>query len=194
MKRKKLKIALVAAALVIICSVVFYRMNFPLDFKVSVLEQTGTEFLTHDNEPVPTVKFLGKGVYLYKTEYYIISVDGRFGYVKLKEGPFGRHRIEHVSTGSGEFITGIVEIAGNKFLLFAGMDYGGYISDIKLELQGHTYELPLGKRQEHSPFLTYCEISSEITQRHVDLENIWFYDTEGTDITENYNLSGGIFQ
>ena len=134
---------------------------------------------------------LGTGMSIDRKEFYLISVDGQFGYVSFERGPFGRHRLRNVGYGDGDFRNGIIESDGKKYLLFSGVDSGGDIDKITVKIEEFSYDLtPLKSR----PFLTYCEVDSSIKAQNVNLFDITFYDANSNDITSNYELSGGTIQ
>lgn len=185
---KRLKSILIVTIFAVICAGLFYRQAYPIKLNFAVLDQQVGEHLKYGKEPAPEVKVLGEGVTLHGKEYYLIRVNGQFGQVSMERGPFGGHRIIDVSYGNAEFTDEIIEIDGKKYLLFSGMDYGGYIKKITVEIQHVTYDLFPGKSR---PFLTYCEVNDNVTDYHVNLEHIQFYDENGTDITSSYKLGGG---
>ena len=148
--KKRLMRALGLIALAIICAVFFYLQTYPIKLNLATLDWQIIGELRR--EPEAKVKFLGTGVTIDRKEFYLISLDGKFGYASFERGPFGRHRLGVVGYGDGAFANGIIESKGKKYLLFSGLDSQGDIDKITVEIQGATYELTPGK---HRPFLTY---------------------------------------
>ena len=109
----------------------------------------------------------------------------------FEQGPLGRHRLRNVGYGDGAFANGIIESKGKKYLLFSGLDSGGTIDKITVEVQGFTYDLFPGKSR---PFLTCCEVDPNIKVQNVNLFDIAFYDKAGNYITSDYELSGSRIQ
>ena len=191
MNKKRLILTLGLIIIVVACSVVFYRLSYPIKLNLATLDWQTSEYLRHGDGPPRTVKFLGTGVVIDEKEYYLISVDEDFGYIFLEAGPFGRHRIRNVGYGGGVFRKGIIESNGKKFLLFAGLDSIGIIDKVTVQIQDSTYEFNVGS---HRPFFDCTEIDANTTEEYVDLDKIALYDENGNDITSNYDLSGGTFK
>lgn len=191
MNKKRLILTLGLIIIAVVCAVAVYRLSYPIKLNLATLDWQTSEYLRHGDGPTRNVKFLGKGLVIDEIEYYLINVDEEFGYVRLEKGPLGRHRILNVGYGGGIFRPGIVDINEKKYLLFAGLDSGGVIDEITIEIQGSTYELNTGT---HRPFLAHTEIDPNTTAEYVDLDKITLYDESGNDITANYDLSGGTFK
>lgn len=193
--KKRLIRALGAITLATICTVFFYLQTYPIKLNLATLDWQVIREIERD--PAPEVEFLGKGLGIDRKEFYLISLDGKFGCVSFERGPFGRHRLGVVSYGDGSFANGIIESNGKKYLLFSGLDPHKAIHKITVEVQGYTYDLYPGKFSSvlsSSPFLTHCEVDSNINAQKVNLFDIVFYDEMGNDITSNYELSAGLIQ
>ena len=191
MNKKRLILTLGLIIIVVACSVVFYRLSYPIKLNLATLDWQTSEYLRHGDGPPRNVKFLGTGVVIDEKEYYLISVDEDFGYIFLEAGLFGRHRIRNVGYGGGVFRKGIIESNGKKFRLFAGLDSIGFIDKVTVQIQDSTYEFNVGS---HRPFFDCTEIDANTTEEYVDLDKIALYDENGNDITSNYDLSGGTFK
>ena len=188
LNKKRIKLVLGSIALVAICAVVFYLRAYPIKLNMVTLDWQTIGELRGEDE---SLTVLGTGMSIDRKEFYLISVDGQFGYVSFERGPFGRHRLRNVGYGDGDFRNGIIESNGKKYLLFSGVDSGGDIDQITVKIQELSYDL---KPHKSRPFLTYCEVDPNIKAQNVNLFDITFYDENGNDITSNYELSGGIIQ
>jgi len=124
-------------------------------------------------------------------EYYLLEIGENldFGRVVLEKGLNGRYKITNLGYGGGNFLDGIVEDGGKKYFLFGGRDSTAQIAKITVLIEGQTYELRVDKGKDH--FLLCTEIDSRVEDNHADRENITFYNANGEDITELYDLSGG---
>ena len=188
MNKKRGILALGAIVLVTICAVAFYFRTYPIKLNMVTLDWKTIGEHRGDDE---SLTVLGTGMSIDRKEFYLISVDGQFGYVSFERGPFGRHRLRNVGYGDGDFRNGIIESEGKKYLLFSGVDSGGDIDKITVKIGEFSYDLtPLKSR----PFLTYCEVDPNIKARNVNLFDITFYDEVGNNITSNNELSGGQIQ
>lgn len=189
-KRYMVLIAILTAA---VC-VAGYHNSYPIELNMVTLPNYISEFHNRGRNAgdKDTIMLYGSGVSVGNKEYYLLDVGEAFGYVALERGLTGRYKISHIGYGSGSFRKGIIENDERKYLLFAGRDPADEIRHISVEIQGFTYEMDV--QRETSPFLFCIEIDDSITGLDLSLENIVFYDEEGNDITEMYDLSGGSFQ
>ena len=191
MNKKRLIHTLVLSVLAVICAVALYFRTYPIKLNLVTLDWQVIREVKFEDESAPDVKFLGTGVTIDRKEWYLISLNGQFGYASFEQGPLGRHRLRNVGYGDGSFANGIIESNGKKYLLFSGLDSGGAIDKITVEVQSFTYDLFPGKSRL---FLTFCEVDPNIKVQNVNLFDITFYDKAGDDITSDYELSGGRIQ
>ncbi|MBQ5754429.1 MAG: hypothetical protein IIV90_02060 [Oscillospiraceae bacterium] len=191
MTKKRLLRALAAALLAALCGAAFYFHTYPIKLNLATLDWQTVKLMQGNDGIAPDVKFLGRGVTVGRKEFYLISVDGQFGYVSFERGPLGRHRLRNVGYGDGAFANGVVESGDEKYLLFSGQDHAGAIKKITVELEGKTYQLEPGKTR---PFLTCCPVDPNTKAQNADLFDIVFYNEDGADITAEYELSGGRIQ
>lgn len=187
MKRK----VFLLTALLFICTTVLYLKTYPLDLNMTTLEQITSAYVNRGVTAESDVKYLGSGVTFHKKEFYLVRVNGEFGYVSFEEGPFGRHRFRHVSWEDTSFRNGIIESGGKKYLLFSGVDFSRKIDKIIVEIQGFSYELIPGKSR---PFIVFCEVNESIPSGLVSMENCFFYDAAGANITADVRASCGMIQ
>ena len=189
-KRTKLLLGALLAALLI----VGYQYNaYPIKLNMVTLPEYIREFSNRGNSVERTTQVdIHSGVAIGNREYYLVDLDGDFGYVRLERGPFGRYKILNLGSGGGAFRKGVVEVDGEKYLLFAGRDVGGVIDRIEVVIDHVTYTLDVPKNY---PFFVHTKLEDGATaQGMFGLENITFYDEKGADVTDQYDLSGGGFQ
>ena len=197
MNKKHCMRAFGAVLLIAICAVVFYFRTYPIQLDLAKLDWQTIGEVKREGEPEPDVEFLGKGLIIDRKGWYLISVDGKFGYASFERGPLGRYRLRTVGYGDGSFANGIIESQGKKYLLFSGLDPREAIDKITVEVQGFTYDLftrEFSSVLPTSPILISCEVDPNIQAQNVNLFDITFYDAAGNDITSDYELSGGRIQ
>ena len=105
LNKKRIKLVLGSIALVAICAVVFYFRAYPIKLNMVTLDWQTIGELRGEDE---SLTVLGTGMSIDRKEFYLISVDGQFGYVSFERGPFGRHRLRNVGYGDGDFRNGII--------------------------------------------------------------------------------------
>ena len=110
------------------------------------------------------------------------------GRVILEKSFTGRYRIAALGYGGVNFREGVVEENGRKYLLFGGRNTGERIASAACTLDGVPYPLDI---PETSRFLVCAEVRGETEETHMDLESLRLYDAAGTDITEDYERTGG---
>lgn len=187
---KRLAFVLILAAIAIFAG---YHLSYPVQLNRATLpEQINAHYdLTNSMEGPPAIA-LYDGVGIGTHEYMILEIRGRFGSVTLERGLTGRYKFTHLGYGGGNFLDGIVESGGKKYLLFGGRDTACQIYKIEVLINGLTYELyPEGT---NGRFLSYAEIGPYVEDRHVDRDFVRFYNEQGEDITDLYDLSGGGIQ
>ena len=101
----------------------------------------------------------------------------------------GRYKIEYLRYGDGGLRDAIVESEGKKYLLLGGRDLTARIARMTVSIDGRSYELENPNPGDH--FLLCTEIDSRTEDNHIDRDRLAFYNKEGEDITELYDLSGG---
>ena len=82
-----------------------------------------------------------------------------------------------------------MESEGKKYLLLGGRDLNARIARITVSIDGRSYELENPNPGDH--FLLCTEIDSRTEDSHIDRDRLTFYNEEGEDVTELYDLSGG---
>lgn len=187
MKRGAAVLILAAALLA-----AWYHFSYPIRLNLATLPEEIAAFLDHGTGTwdVSDIR-LYDGVELGNRVYVLLEtgMEMELGRVILERGPLGGYRIDRVGYGGGNFLDGIVESGGKKYLLLGGRDISARIARIAVFIEGQSYDLALPKRDGH--FLVYTEISGYVEDNHVDRDRVTFYNEAGEDITGLYDLSGG---
>lgn len=167
--------------------------SYPIALNMVTLPEYIREFSNRGNSVERTSQVdIHSGVTIGDIEYYLVDLDGDFGYVRLERGLFGRYKILNLGRGTGAFRKGVVEVDGEKYLLFAGRDMGHVIDRIEVVIDHVTYTLEV---PQNYPFFVHTKLEDGATaQGMFGLGDVTFYDKNGVDITDQYNLSGGGFQ
>ncbi len=194
MKGKTVKGFVVFLALAALCTAIGYHLSYPIKLNRNTLPEHIRDYYNRGRsiEVSPAIVLYGAGIGIGNKEYYLVEIGESMGSVTLERGLTGRYKITHLGYGDGNFLDGIIESSGQKYLLFGGRDMTAQISKITVLIQGQTYELYT--EQARDRFLLYTEIDSRIEDNHVDRDKICFYNEMGEDITGLYNLSGGSIQ
>lgn len=190
MKARLRKRILIVPALLIIVILLAYHFSYPIKLNWATLPNDIADYYSqyHHDQPNPSIA-LYSGVEIGRKAYYLIGIGEDLGAVTMEKGITGRYKFTHLSYGSGNFLDGIIEDNGRKYVLFGGRDSTAQISRITARIGGQSYELTLPNESEH--FLLYTEINSQVEDAHVDRNYLAFYNKNGEDITNHYSLSGG---
>ena len=177
------------AVLLLAVMAVIYHFSFPIEADCSNLEECIKNFYNrgYSVEYSPTIK-IHDSVTLGKNKYILIEINEDLGHVVLVQSITGRYKIDRLGYGSGNFREGIIESEGKKYLLYGGRNTNLEIASIIFTLDGFTYGLDI---PGETRFFVYTEIDSRIEANHLDLDNLRIYNTQGEDITEKVDLSGG---
>lgn len=189
---KTIKRGAAAFALAAVLLAAWYHFSYPIELNLATLPEEIAAFLDHGAGTWDASDIrLYDGVELGNRVYVLLEtgMEMEFGRVILERGPLGGYRIDRVGYGGGNFLDGIVESGGKRYLLFGGRDISTRIARIAVFIEGQSYDLALPKRDGH--FLVYTEISSYVEDNHVDRDRVTFYNEDGEDITGLYDLSGG---
>lgn len=178
---------------VVICVAIGYHFSYPIKLNRVTLPKHITDYYNqgHSVEHSPAI-VLYDSIGIGNKEYNLIEIGDSLGYVTLKEGLTGRHKIVRIGYGSGNFWDGIIKSGEKRYLLFGGRDITKQISIIRILIDGSNYDLHIQNPTGY--FLLCTEIDNRIEDKHVDRNNIIFYNEKGEDITELYDLSGGGIQ
>lgn len=183
------------AAVLVLAAVILaaaYRASYPIKLNIATLPEEIAAFLGHGSSAwdASTIKIYD-GAEIGNRMYFLMEVgpELEFGRVILERGPVGGYRIDRLGYGGGNFLDGIVESGGKRYLLFGGRDIAARITRIEVTIEGRAYELENPAPRDH--FLLCAEIDDRVEDSHVDRDKVRFYSADGEDITGLYDLSGG---
>ena len=184
--RRGAAVLVLAAALL----VAWYHFSYPVELNMVTLPKEIVAFHNRESEDLdPSEITVYGGVSVGDREYYLLEIGEYLGSVTLRRSLTGRYKIEYLRYGDGGFRNAIVESEGKKYLLLGGRDLTARIAGIAVSIDGRSYELENPNPGDH--FLLCTEIDSRPEDNHIDLDRLAFYNREGEDITELYDLSGG---
>ena len=106
---------------------------------------------------------------------------------KKEEQYENRQESEHYHTFSADI--GLVRRGEKAYYLFGGRDVTGRIAKIAMTQNGKTCTMENAEGKTH--FLFCTEHSPQLGDYDFDRSTLRFYDKDGSDITAEYNLSGG---
>ena len=183
-----------AAVLCILAGLTAYHRSFPLDAGLNGLEPAALQWFNRGK----SVPYEADQLELYQPvtvgsrTYVPLELDGRLGYLCLSRGFTGRYKFDHSGRGTGSFRNGVVESDGVRALLFLGRNSDDRIARAVFSPEdGGTYELDVPA----SPvFLVSAPADDTVSTGSISIEEITFYDSQGRDITESFDLSGGTIQ
>ena len=101
----------------------------------------------------------------------LFDVEGSLGRAVLEENMLGWYKIQAFGYGGGSFRYGSRESDGTQYLVF----------------DGRVYHLDIPP----APFLVCTPVRDSGWDGTVDLGQLTLYDSQGADITDRYDLSGG---
>ena len=183
-----------AAVLCILAGLTAYHCSFPLDADLNGLEPAVLQWFNRGRSVPCEADQLGlyQPVTVGRLTYYPLVLDGRLGYLCLSRGFTGRYKFDHSGRGTGSFRNGVVESDGVRALLFLGRNGDDRIARAVFSPEdGGTYELDVPA----SPvFLVSAPADDTVSTGSISIEEITFYDSQGRDITESFDLSGGTIQ
>ena len=183
-----------AAVLCILTGLTAYHRSFPLDADLNGLEPAALQWFNRGRSvPCEADQLeLYQPVTVGRLTYYPLVMDGRLGYLCLSRGFTGRYKFDHSGRGTGSFRNGVVESDGEQMLLFEGRNGDGRIARAVFSLEGggpYALDIPA------SPvFLASVPVEDTVPTEPVSIEDITFYDSQGREITEEFDLSGGAIQ
>lgn len=183
-----------AAVLCILTGLTAYHRSFPLDADLNGLEPAALQWFNRGRSvPCEADQLeLYQPVTVGSRTYVPLELDGRLGYLCLSRGFTGRYKFDHSGRGTGSFRNGVVESDGVRALLFLGRNGDDRIARAVFSPEdGGTYELDVPA----SPvFLVSAPADDTVSTGSISIEEITFYDSQGRDITESFDLSGGTIQ
>ena len=183
-----------AAVLCILAGLVAYHCSFPLDADLNGLEPAALQWFNRGmSVPYEADKLrLYQPVTVGDRTYVPLELDGQLGHLRLSRGLTGRYHLDQSQHGTGSFRNGVVESDGERMLLFEGRNGDGRIARAVFSPEGggpYALDIPA------SPvFLVSVPVEDTVPTEPVSIEEITFYDSQGREITEEFDLSGGGIQ
>ena len=183
-----------AAVLCILAGLAAYHCSFPLDADLNGLEPAALQWFNRGR----SVFYEADQLQLYQPvtvgdrTYVPLELDGQLGHLRLSRGLTGRYHLDQSQYGTGSFRNGVVESDGERMLLFEGRNGDGRIARAVFSPEGgRPYALDIPA----SPvFLVSVPVEDTVPIEPVSIEEITFYDSQGREITEEFDLSGGGIQ
>lgn len=124
-----------------------------------------------------------------KDFYYFVVSEYKIVVVKMKRGEFNRFRYQGMSYTGANFVNGVVESKGNKYLLVGGKNPNHEIEKISFTLDNSSYVIDLVNPGD--VFFEYIQIDNKTFDNHIFLDNTILYNGNGEDITANIDISSG---
>lgn len=190
MKRTIVKSVLIFFIIAMIALCAAYRLAYPLKLDINTLPG---EIVAFYNKGDSLAIEVYDGVEVGNRAYYLIELGEKLGSVTLEKGLNGRYRFTHLGYGDGDFLDGIVEYRGEKYLLFGGRDLIDEISGVSISIDGQTYDLSTTK-EAGTRFFICMQINGYTQDTHINRDNVSFFNDKGENITKLYDLSGGGIQ
>ena len=192
--KKRVLLLSAAAVLCILAGLAAYHCSFPLDADLNGLEPAALQWFNRSR----SVPFEADQLQLYQPvtvgsrTYVPLELDGQLGHLRLSQGLTERYHLDQSQYGTGSFRNGVVESDGERMLLFEGRNGDGRIARaVFLPEGGGSYALDIPA----SPvFLVCTPVDDTVPTEPVSIEEITFYDSQGREITEEFDLSGGGIQ
>ena len=117
----------------------------------------------------------------------LFDVEGSLGRAVLEENMLGWYKIQAFGYGGGSFRYGSRESDGTQYLVFGGRNPLQEIAGADFRIDGRVYHLDIPP----APFLVCTPVHDSGWDGTVDLGQLTLYDSQGADITDRYDLSGG---
>ncbi|MBS7527975.1 hypothetical protein KHM83_14915 [Fusibacter paucivorans] len=191
---KKWMIVLVAF-LVIGMGYAGYQLQYPIDSAFNNLHMKTSDWLNRGSRAGTSRQITiydGLMVKLGNAVYVPMTVDESLGYVLLNKSLAGRYKIVHTAYGTGNFKNGVVEIDGERYLLFMGRNTFGEIAKAVFVLDAnHTVELEIPTQPV---FLVYADVADDAETAPIMLDKLTLFDADDRDISSVFDLSGGSIQ
>lgn len=124
-----------------------------------------------------------------KDFYYFVIAGDNIAVVRMKMGMFNRLRYQGMSYTNTNFVNGLVESRGNKYLLVGGKNPNHEIQKISFTLDKVPYEIDLVNPGDI--FFEYIQLDNKTFENHIFLDNTVLYNAKGEDITATIDMSSG---
>ena len=202
MKKLKVILPVIAGLLaLVLCVLIIHHFTYPI--KIDSSATSGQLSLEDEQALAAEIAELGRrqgyrpAVELYSwvrlgnTVYYLMERDGQLGYATLVKGLNGGYKLDSLSYGTGDFREGIIVDNETKYLLMAGRNREPHIAKITAAMDGFVYEFVIEDDASHYFFC--IELDKQTLGNDLSRSDVFFYDHDGNDITDAYELSGGGF-
>lgn len=181
MKKKTKFIWILIVSLLLI--VVGYMRYYPIKHDTIELRH-----IIEDKFGVNTERFTSIGLNN-KDFYYFVVAGDNIAIVRMKMGVFNRFRYQGMSYTGANFVNGVVESKGNKYLLVGGKNPNHEIEKISFTLDNIPYEIDIVNPGD--TFFEYIQIDNKTFDDHIFLDNTILYNGNGEDITTTIDTSSG---
>ncbi len=163
--------------------VVGYMRYYPIKYDTIELRH-----IIEDRFGVKTERFIGIGLNN-KDFFYFVVAEDNIGVARMKKGVFNRFRYRGMSYTNANFVNGVVESKGSKYLLVGGKNPNHEIEKISFILDNISYEIDLVNPDD--TFFEYIQIDNKTINDHIFLGNTTLYDGNGKDITDTIDTNSG---
>ena len=121
--------------------------------------------------------------------YYFAVAENEIAVLRMKRGMLNRFRYEGMSHTDANFVNGVVNSKGNKYLLVGGRNPHHEIEKITVTLDNNQYDIDIVNPGD--TFFEYIQIENKTIDDHIFLENTTLYNADGEDITASVDTSSG---
>ena len=124
-----------------------------------------------------------------KNFYYFAVAEDHIVVMRMERGVFNRFRYKGMSYTDTNFVNGVVNSKGNKYLLVGGKNPNHEIQKISFTLDNIQYDINLVNPGD--TFFEYVQIDSGTVDDRIFLDNTTLYNISGEDITATIDTSSG---
>lgn len=181
----KIKNLVWLSIIIVIILIISYRIYYPIKYDTLEVSKKIEDRFDVDRNEIQL-----SGIELNNKDLYFLAyVQEDIVVVKLKRGIFGRFKYLGMSYTDADFVNGVVESKGNKYLLVGGKNTNNEIAKISFSLDNIPYEINVPNVNEI--FFEYIQIDNQTIDEHIFLDNTILYNASGEDITYKFDTSSG---
>ena len=181
----KIKNLVWLSIVIVIILIISYRIYYPIKYDTLEVSKKIEDRFDVDRNEIQL-----SGIELNNKDLYFLAyVQEDIVVVKLKRGIFGRFKYLGMSYTDADFVNGVVESKGNKYLLVGGKNTNNEIAKISFSLDNIPYEINVPSVNEI--FFEYIQIDNQTIDKHIFLDNTILYNASGEDITYKFDTSSG---
>ena len=181
----KIKNLVWLSIVIVIILIISYRIYYPIKYDTLEVSKKIEDSFDVDRNEIQL-----SGIELNNKDLYFLAyVQEDIVVVKLKRGIFGRFKYLGMSYTDADFVNGVVESKGNKYLLVGGKNTNNEIAKISFSLDNIPYEINVPNVNEI--FFEYIQIDNQTIDEHIFLDNTILYNASGEDITYKFDTSSG---